>query len=158
MSKAGLKISNPDIFERLRSGEVVPMNDPEFAKIHDAVNETITLRTELNDAQDVDTVRKILSKIIGESIDASTTVFPPFYTKYWQKYKVGQKCIYQSCLQFRLRARIPSIYKSHHLINFTVILSKQIQFTIGIATKTKVYPCIFGKGSEAGLFAVNLKG
>jgi len=68
-----------DIFERLKAGEAVPHNDPEFSKIHDVASHTMKLSVELNNSTDSTMVRKILSEIIGSELDSSTTVFTPFH-------------------------------------------------------------------------------
>lgn len=68
------------IFERLHSGETVPMNDPDFHKIHDVVIQSKPLLVELNNAVDLDQARLILSKITQSEIDKSTTLFTPFHT------------------------------------------------------------------------------
>jgi acetyltransferase-like isoleucine patch superfamily enzyme len=72
--------NSKDIFERLHSGEAVPMNDPEFASVHQVVERTTKLSVQLNNAQDNDEIRKLLSEIIGTEVDNSTTLFTPFYT------------------------------------------------------------------------------
>ena len=69
-----------DIFERLKAGEPILMNDPEFPRIHEAVNQAKKLIVELNNAADPNEVRAKLGEITGATIDDSTTVFTPFYT------------------------------------------------------------------------------
>jgi acetyltransferase-like isoleucine patch superfamily enzyme len=72
----------PDILQRLRSGEPIRLNDPEYAEIIRIVNRTIRLSQSMNAAPDVDTVRDFLEDIIGSKIDKSTTIFGPFYTNF----------------------------------------------------------------------------
>jgi acetyltransferase-like isoleucine patch superfamily enzyme len=72
--------NSTDIFERLHSGEPVPMNDPEFAKIHEVVERTTKLSVQLNNAEKNDQIRKLLGEIIGAEVDKSTALFTPFYT------------------------------------------------------------------------------
>lgn len=78
---------NRSIFERLRSGEPIPMNDPDYGQIREAVNMTMKLSAQLNS---VDEVRAILSNIIGTEIDSSTTVFPPFHTNFGRHISLGK--------------------------------------------------------------------
>lgn len=82
--------TNKDIFDRLKSGEPVPMDDPEYSKIREEVNRTIGLIGKLNASTDLNKVRKYLGEIIGEKIDVSTTVFPPFYTNYGKFIHLGR--------------------------------------------------------------------
>ena len=74
------KLADQNIFKRLRSGEHVPMNDPEYSQIREVVNRTKKLSYELNRAKNVDEIRSCLSKIIDKKIDHTTVVFTPFYT------------------------------------------------------------------------------
>jgi len=69
-----------DIFERLKAGELVRLDDPEFLKVDEMVSRTLALLPELNAATDVSEIREKLSEIIGAKIDESTTIFAPLYT------------------------------------------------------------------------------
>jgi acetyltransferase-like isoleucine patch superfamily enzyme len=73
-------ITSRDIFERLRSGQPIRMDDPEYYKIIDGVKKTMALSQLLNTATDPDQVRSCLGEITGKTIDPGTTLFPPFYT------------------------------------------------------------------------------
>ena len=68
------------IFERLRSGEKIPMNDPEYEEIGKAVDRTIKLSKKLNSATDTDEIRSVLSEILRKPIPMSSVIFTPFYT------------------------------------------------------------------------------
>jgi acetyltransferase-like isoleucine patch superfamily enzyme len=88
-------MSNPtdhkDIFGRMQAGEPLRNNDPEYPKFAEAVARTIRLVTQMNaSVQDVEGVRKQLSEIIGREIDATTTIFPPFYTNFGRFIKLGK--------------------------------------------------------------------
>jgi len=73
---------NTDIFHRLKAGEPIHLDDPEYHKIQDVVDRTIRLSAQLNTSTDTDQVRRILGDIIGTAIDSSSTVFAPFYTNF----------------------------------------------------------------------------
>jgi acetyltransferase-like isoleucine patch superfamily enzyme len=88
-------MSNPtdhkDIFGRMQAGEPLRNNDPEYYRFAEAVARTIQLVTQMNaSVQDVEGVRKQLSEIIGREIDATTTIFPPFYTNFGRFIKLGK--------------------------------------------------------------------
>jgi len=85
-----VKSSNKDIFDRLKAGEPIPMDDSEFSKINKEVNRTIALSNKLNAATNVDEIRKYLGEIIGEKVDESTTVFPPFHTNVGRFIRLGR--------------------------------------------------------------------
>ena len=82
--------SEKNIFERLKSGESVPFNDPDYYRIGTAVNESKKLLVKLNNETDDKEIRKLLSQIIDQRIDESTTVFTPFFTNYGKNIKLGK--------------------------------------------------------------------
>ena len=79
-----------DIFERMKAGEPIRLNDPQYHKIMEIVTRTIRLSAQLNNATDTDEIRKCLSDIIGAPIDESTTVFAPFHTNFGQFTRIGK--------------------------------------------------------------------
>ena len=89
-----------DIFERLKSGEPISMDDPGFGKIDKAVNRTIELSNKLNAALNVNQVRRYLGEIIGEEIDKSTTVFPPFHTNVGRFIRLGRNVFINHACSF----------------------------------------------------------
>lgn len=71
-----------DIFERLKNGELVSLQDPAFTQVNTVVNRTLSLIPALNSATSTAEIRERLSDIIGSDIDESTTIFAPFYTNF----------------------------------------------------------------------------
>lgn len=82
--------SDRDILERLKTGEPIRLNNPQYFKINEVVNRTIKLSAHLNTAADVDQVREKLNEITGYKIDESTTVFAPFYTNFGRFTQIGK--------------------------------------------------------------------
>ncbi len=66
------------------------MDDPDYSGIRVAVNHTLKLSVKLNTATDLDTIRSIFSEIIGKPVDASTTIFTPFYTNVGKSISLGK--------------------------------------------------------------------
>lgn len=89
-----------DIFERLQSGEPIRLNDPEYYKINEVVSRTIKLSQQLNCSDNIDTVRELLSEIIGIEIDESTTIFPPFYTNFGKFISIGKNVFINHACSF----------------------------------------------------------
>ncbi|MDI1321865.1 MAG: sugar O-acetyltransferase [Algoriphagus sp.] len=93
---SNLQVQNPpksevsDIFERLRGGELIRLDDPEYCKINEVVIRTIQLNNRLNQVGEINEVRAILSEIIGAEVDESTTIFPPFYTNFGRFTHLGK--------------------------------------------------------------------
>jgi acetyltransferase-like isoleucine patch superfamily enzyme/quercetin dioxygenase-like cupin family protein len=82
--------NNRDIFDRMKTGEPIRLDDPQYSKIQEVVNRTIKLTVELNTSTDVGQIRKRLSKLIGAEVDESTTVFAPFYTNFGRFIRIGK--------------------------------------------------------------------
>lgn len=89
-----------DIFDRLMAGESIPMDAPEYSRIREEVNRTRKLSQKLNQATDEDAIRKYLSEIIGEKVDESTTVFPPFYTNVGRNIRLGRNVFINHACSF----------------------------------------------------------
>lgn len=47
-----------------------------------------------------DEVRRILGEIIGQEVDESVTLLPPFYVDYGKHIKIGKGCFIQQCCTF----------------------------------------------------------
>src|SRR5436190_6028229 len=82
--------SSKDIFDRMRAGELLRLNDPEYPKVWEVVTRTLKLSVELNTSTDVDQVRERLSEIIGSRLDKSTTIFAPFFTNFGRFIQIGK--------------------------------------------------------------------
>ncbi|AKD55486.1 sugar O-acetyltransferase [Spirosoma radiotolerans] len=79
------------IFQRMRAGEPLRKDDPDYAQFSEVVARTIRLCVQMNTtATELDQVRSQLSEIIGTEIDESTTIFPPFYTNFGQFIRLGK--------------------------------------------------------------------
>lgn len=78
------------IFERLRKGETVPFNDPEYPHIRKACGDTRKLLVQLNNITDPAEIREILGKITNSQIDSGTGIFTPFHINYGKNTKLGK--------------------------------------------------------------------
>lgn len=92
--------NSPDIFQRLRSGEVIPMDDPDYGAIREAVQRTMKLSVALNIAENTGEARKILGEITGTPVDESTTVFTPFYTNVGRNITLGKNVFINHACSF----------------------------------------------------------
>jgi acetyltransferase-like isoleucine patch superfamily enzyme len=79
-----------DIFTRLRNGETVRFDDPEYDKLRQVSFATRKLLLQLNQSADPEEMRDLLSRITGTEIDASTAIFPPFYVNYGRHTMIGK--------------------------------------------------------------------
>lgn len=84
-------MNKTDIFERMRAGELIRLDDPDYPQVYAAIMRAFRITGELNSANhDADETRRILSRLTGAEIDVSTTVMPPFYTDFGQFTTFGQ--------------------------------------------------------------------
>ena len=79
-----------NIFERMRAGGIIPNTDPAWTEVWEIVNQTIVLSAKLNASGKVEEIRAILSEILGQSIDSSTTVLAPFSTNFGKHTTIGK--------------------------------------------------------------------
>ncbi|MDB5015042.1 MAG: acetyltransferase [Daejeonella sp.] len=94
-----MKDSN-DIFERLKAGEPIRLDDPQYPKIQEIVSRTIQLTPGLNSSTDIDQMRIRLSEIIGSEIHESTVVFAPFHTNFGRFIKMGKNVFVNHACSF----------------------------------------------------------
>lgn len=75
----------------MRSGNRILENEPEFALLQKEFEKTKALIAELNTGYHApDEIRRLLSRIWGQSVDESVRMFPPFYTAFGKATKVGK--------------------------------------------------------------------
>lgn len=87
-----------NIFQRMLEGGVIQNADPEFPKVFEQVSLTKKLTVALNTETDAAKIREILSQIISEKVDASTTIFTPFNTNFGKHISIGKNVfINQGC-------------------------------------------------------------
>jgi hypothetical protein len=70
------------IFNNLPSSIPIDLKEPQYSEINEQVAKTIFQITYLNQSGDLEKIREILSTIFAESLDASSTIFPPFHTNF----------------------------------------------------------------------------
>lgn len=89
-----------DIFDRMKTGEPIRLDDPEYAQVQAVVSRTIQLSAALNASTDVDGIRERLSEIIGMPLDESTTVFAPFHTNFGRFIHIGKNVFINHACSF----------------------------------------------------------
>jgi acetyltransferase-like isoleucine patch superfamily enzyme len=89
-----------DIFDRMKAGEPIRLDDPQYFKVLEVVNRTIKLSAPLNTSVDVNQIRERLSEITGSQIDESTTVFAPFYTNFGRFTQIGKNVFINHACSF----------------------------------------------------------
>ncbi len=82
--------TNKDIFDRMKAGETIRLDDPQYQKVWEVVTRTLRLSVALNASTDVDQVRQRLSEMTGSKVDDTTMVFVPFYTNFGRFIQIGK--------------------------------------------------------------------
>ncbi|MCI7290799.1 MAG: sugar O-acetyltransferase [Methanobrevibacter woesei] len=96
-----------DIFERDLAGEFVSTDDPEYEILYSAIMDTMNKCRELNNGIHSDEeIREIFSEIIGEEVDETFTLMPPFYIDYGKNLKIGKNVLIQQLCTFMDRGGI----------------------------------------------------
>ena len=93
-------VEQVNILDRLRNGERIRLNDPEYNEINEVVERTIKLSMQLNMASDINSIRDLLSEIIGRRIDESTTIFAPFYINFGKFITIGKNVFINHACSF----------------------------------------------------------
>ncbi|PWM28501.1 MAG: acetyltransferase [Verrucomicrobia bacterium] len=72
-----------DILERMRRGDPITYDDPEYPKLRAMIEEAFQITAELNSRyRDPDEVRSIMERLTGSKIDSGTRIVPPFHTDF----------------------------------------------------------------------------
>lgn len=79
-----------DILVRLKAGEPIRLDDPQYFKVQAVVDRTIRLSAALNTATSISEIRQKVGEIIGMQLDETTTIFAPFYTNFGQFIRLGK--------------------------------------------------------------------
>jgi acetyltransferase-like isoleucine patch superfamily enzyme len=99
-TKNVLNRNDRDIFDRMKAGEPIRLDDPEYPKVWEVVCRTIRLSHTLNGSTNVDQIRELLIDIIGAQVDKSTTVFAPFHTNFGRFIQIGKNVFINHACSF----------------------------------------------------------
>jgi acetyltransferase-like isoleucine patch superfamily enzyme len=93
-------MKNKDIFDRLKAGEPIRLDDPEYSKVQEVVDRTISLSAQLNNSPSIDQMRMRLGEIMGAKVDETTTVLAPFYTNFGKFITIGKRVFINHACSF----------------------------------------------------------
>lgn len=96
-----------DIFERMRSGELILESDAEYPALYEVLLRGMRITGLLNASYHTpEQTREIMSELTGQKIDSSTWIVPPFYTDFGQFIRFGKKVFVNSGCTFMDRGGI----------------------------------------------------
>lgn len=91
-----------ELLEHLNSGNMVIAGSEEHQAMIQVSNEAMMLTAQLNGVYHTpEEVRELFSKIIGEDVDESFCMFPPFYTDFGKNIHVGKNVFINSGCHFQ---------------------------------------------------------
>lgn len=97
-SKAVNNNTNQIIFERLKKGEALTFDDPDFFQLTKGAERAIGILVNMNTSKTFSDIRNHLSDLVGYQVDQSTTVYTPFSCNYGKNIKLGKQVfINQNC-------------------------------------------------------------
>lgn len=79
-----------DVFDRLKSGEVIQSNDAEAYRLREESFATRLLMMKMNNAQNAEEIRELFGKITDSQIDESVAIFTPLYINYGKNTRIGK--------------------------------------------------------------------
>lgn len=146
-----------DIFDRMRGGEPIRLDDPQYFKVMEVVNRTIELSAKLNTSTGINEIRERLSEITGSSIDESTTVFIPFYTNFGKFIQIGKNVFINHACSFLDMGSIT--IEDHVLIGPKVNLITENHLLDPVNRRTLICkPIIIKRNAWIGALATILPG
>lgn len=96
-----------DIFERMKQGELILENDPEYSILYEALLRGMRITGQLNASYHTpEETRDVISELTGQKIDKTTWIVPPFYTDFGQFIRLGKKVFINSGCMFMDRGGI----------------------------------------------------
>ena len=97
-----------DIFARDKSGETIPLNDPEYPQLFKVIQKAIRTTAKLNNlvTDDLQEINVIFSELIGKKVDKTFFVIPPFYTDFGENINIGKNVFVNHACTFMDRGGI----------------------------------------------------
>jgi acetyltransferase-like isoleucine patch superfamily enzyme len=94
------------------------MHDCSLRQSQTAIRQTMELNTKYHTPEEI---VEIMSELTGERVDASLTLFPPFYTDFGRNIHLGKHVFINSCCNFQDQGGI--YIGDHALIGHRVVLA-----------------------------------
>lgn len=80
-----------DFLDHVDGGAAIEGGSQPHRFMHDAAQEAFRITAEINTGlHSPDEVRALMSRLTGRTVDASVTVFPPFYTEFGKNLHLGK--------------------------------------------------------------------
>ncbi len=96
------------IFTRDKSGETIPLNDPEYPQLFKIIQKAIRTTAKLNNlvTDDFQEINTIFSELIGKKVDDTFFIIPPFYSDFGENISIGKNVFVNHACTFMDRGGI----------------------------------------------------
>ena len=96
------------IFTRDKSGETIPLNDPEYPALFKVIQKAIRTTARLNTivTDDFQEINAVFSELIGQKVDDTFFVIPPFYSDFGENIAIGKNVFVNHACTFMDRGGI----------------------------------------------------
>ncbi|WP_295125140.1 sugar O-acetyltransferase [uncultured Chitinophaga sp.] len=96
------------IFERDKTGETIPLNDPDYPQLFDIIRKAMRTTAELNNlvTDDLELIRAIFNKLTGRPVDDTFFLIPPFYSDFGENIFIGKNVFVNHACTFMDRGGI----------------------------------------------------
>ena len=91
-----------ELLEALNAGHTISGDSPLHEVMHRVSQDALRVTGELNGGyQEPERVRELLAQLTGRPVDASVTVFPPFYSDFGKNISLGDRIFINSGCKFQ---------------------------------------------------------
>lgn len=97
-----MKMNIHELIEHFNSGKNVKAGTEAHDLLLECSHEAMRITSELNASyHSADQIRELMSRLTGKPIDASFTLFPPFYTDFGKNISIGKNVFINACCCFQ---------------------------------------------------------
>lgn len=98
----GMTVNIRDLIEHFNSGKSVKTGTEAHNLLLECSHEAMRVTSELNASyHSADQIRELMARLTGKPIDASFTLFPPFYTDFGKNISMGKNVFINACCCFQ---------------------------------------------------------
>lgn len=97
-----------DIFRRDKAGETIKLDDPEYPELFKVIKKAIYTTSKLNNliTNDAQEINAIFSELIGQKVDETFFLIPPFYCDFGENIQIGKNVFVNHACTFMDRGGI----------------------------------------------------
>ena len=97
-----------DILRRDKAGEIIKLDDPEYPELFKVIKKAIYTTSKLNNliTNDAQEINAIFSELIGQKVDETFFLIPPFYSDFGENIQIGKNVFVNHACTFMDRGGI----------------------------------------------------